>query len=316
MNDVLAIVIVNYNAVALLDECLTSIRQHVPVPHTIVVVDNASTDNSVSMVRQAYPDVLLIDNGENRGFPAAVNQGLKSVTAEFYLVLNSDVILTPYTIPPLLSYMEVHPHAGIIAPAQQEPDGTLKPTTYKDPTLVREWTRNLLFTDVWRYRVRGNAVRHSLHKPTSVDWLMGAALFVRRDAIIDVGLMDENVFMYGEEFDWAYRARQRGWDVVLVPSSNVIHHESASADKAFGTRRYGNVVRSNYYFFAKHYGWKKLPLFVLAQLIGSLLRMLLSGLLCLLGNRDFCSQCEEHYFSLRVSLNPQTYRWVAEHIIH
>jgi N-acetylglucosaminyl-diphospho-decaprenol L-rhamnosyltransferase len=312
MDHSLTFVIVNYNTAALLRECLVSIRQYTAVPSTVIVVDNASTDRSVEMVHRQFSAVRLITNPTNEGYPTAVNRGLKAAYASYYFILNSDVRLTKRTVPHLLAHMETHPRTGIAAPAQRTPDGRLLLTVHRDPTLGREVLRNLLFADIWRYRIRGPALAQRFQKPTQVDWVMGAALFVRRDMVEDVGYMDETVFMYGEEFDWAYRARKTGWEVYLVPDSVVVHHKSASADKAFHVRRYGLVTRSNYYFFAKHFGLNGLPLLVLAHLIGSTLRMLLAGLLCLVGSREACFQWREHLYTICTSLDPTLYRWIRQ----
>jgi len=303
-------VIVNYNTAALLRECLASIRQHVAVPSKVIVVDNASTDGSVEMVRQRFPKAHLIANPTNEGYPKAVNRGLKAADTPYYFILNSDVCLTESTIPPLMAHMETHPRTGIAAPAQRTPDGKPLLTVHRDPTLGREILRNLFFTDFWRYRIRGQSLAQRMRKPGQVDWVMGAALFARREMIEEVGSMDEAVFMYGEEFDWAYRARKAGWEVYLVPDSVVVHHKGASADEAFRAHRYGLVTRSGYYFLAKHFGLARLPLFVLAQLTGSALRMLLSGPLCLAGCREACFQWQEHLYTIRTSLDPALYRWI------
>ncbi len=141
---------------------------------------------------------------------------------------------------------------------------------------------------------------------------MGAALFVRREAIQDVGHMDDNVFMYGEEYDWAYRMRAKGWDVYFVPDSIIVHHESASADKAFSTRRYGLVVKSDYYFRVKHNGWVYLPLFVFLQVLGSMLRIILASLMVVLGLKDARWQIAEHIYVIQVSFDPSIYKWIRE----
>ncbi|MBI4772522.1 MAG: glycosyltransferase family 2 protein [Chloroflexi bacterium] len=310
MATAITFLIVNFNTSALLQQCLTSIWRHAGAPFEVIVVDNASTDGSADMVRTAFPDVQLIANSYNRGFPAAVNTGLRVADTPYVFVLNSDVYLTESTLAPLLAHMETHPRTGIAAPAQRTPEGRPLLTVHRDPTLAREWLRNLFFTDVWRYRLRGERLARELRHPVQVDWVMGAALFVRREVVEEVGGMDEAVFMYGEEFDWAYRARMKGWQVYLIPESVVVHHKSASADQAFRAGRYSQVVKSGYYFSARHFGLARLPLFVLAQLIGSALRMALAGPLCLLGRREACFQWQEHWLALRTSLDPALYRWI------
>jgi len=311
MGPIVTFVIVNYNTAELLRECLQSIRQHAVIASNVIVVDNASTDGSAKMVRTAFPEVRLIANPTNVGYPKAVNQGLRAADTPYYFILNSDVRLTACTLAPLMAHMEDYPRTGIAAPAQHTPGGEPMLIIHNDPTLRREILRNLFFTDVWRYRMRGSSLARRTPKAARVDWVTGAALFVRREMIREIGNLDEAVFMYGEEFDWAYRARKAGWDVYYEPNAIVIHHKGASADKRFHARRYSMVTRSNYYFFAKHFGLARLPLLVLAQLTGSILRMLLTGPLCLTGFEEARFQWWEHFYTVRTSLDPALYRWIV-----
>jgi GT2 family glycosyltransferase len=307
-------VIVNYNTRDLLQACLSSIIETTTLDYRIVVVDNNSQDGSSEMVQSQFPTVNLIQNPTNVGFPQAVNQGLRAETAPFYFVLNSDIQLLEGTTTTLYHYLLQNPQTGIAAPAQMLPNDELLLSVHAFPNLRREWARNLLFTDVWSYRLRGQKNARKITEPISVDWVMGAALFVRRELIASTGYMDEAIFMYGEELDWCYRAHQTGWLVDFVPSALLIHHKSASADKAFNVYRYQYVVKSNYYFFAQHFGLWQLPLFVLAQVIGSLLRTLISGLLCLLRHHSFCHQAREHIAVLQISFDPKLYKWIRKAI--
>ena len=303
-----AFIIVNYNTSSLLRQCIDSIQKYTPVSYKIIVVDNNSTDGSPSMVKNAYPYVHLIANKHNSGFPKAVNQGLQAVKANYYFILNSDTQLLKNTVANLAQYMAKYPYTGIAAPAQQSQTGQPILSVYQYPTLRREWTRNLFFGDILRYRIRGTTLAQRFTEPQSVEWVMGAALFVRSECIRDIGYMDEEIFMYGEELDWCYRAAQHGWRIGFVPDALIIHHKSASADKALNARRYPLVAWSNYYFWAKHHGWITLILFVLAQITGSVIRMSIAAGLCVLGKRVYCSESKEHYLTILMSLKPQTYK--------
>lgn len=310
----IAFVIVNYNTVDLLRACLESIIEQTKRPYTIIVVDNHSTDGSGAMVQANFPSVQLIQNQENVGYPTAVNQGLRAIAANFYFILNSDILILEDTIEQLYNYHSQHSQTGITAPAQRLPNGKALLSVHQFPTLWREWTRNLFFTDVWRYRLRGQKQAEAITQPVAVEWVTGAALFVRREMIDAIGGMDEAIFMYGEELDWCYRARANGWRVTFLPQAQIIHYVSASADKAFSFHRYAHVVRSNYYFFAKHFGLIWLPLFVLPQLIGSLVRAAISGILCLVGRKSFCYQAREHWLVIQKSLDFSLYKWLRETI--
>jgi GT2 family glycosyltransferase len=262
----IAFIIVNYNTAELLHACLASIILYTPYHHEIILVDNHSNDGSCEMVEAQFPAVKLIQNKENLGFPKAVNQGLQAVSAPFYFILNSDVLMHKNTVKNLYDYLSQKPNTGIAAPAQFLPDGHPILTLHLFPNLWREWMRNLLFTDVWKYRICGRRQAQKIKLPVSVDWVIGAALFVRAEMIADIGYMDEAIFLYGEELDWCYRAHQAGWFVDFVPEATLIHHKSASADKALNSSRYERVVRSNYYVNAKCFGIWQLPLFIIAQI--------------------------------------------------
>jgi GT2 family glycosyltransferase len=306
----ISFVIVNYNTKDLLRNCLYSIEQFTDAPYQIVVVDNASSDGSFVMVATEFPHADRIGNKVNIGFPKAVNQGITEALAPFIFVLNSDIELTKSTIPTLIDHLRNNPKTGIAGPAQVKPDGTSLLTMHVFPTLIREWLRNLFFTDVWRYRLQSKRTLDKLNQNVKVDWLMGAALLIRQKMISDIGGMDDTVFMYGEECDWAYRAQQNNWDTFFIPEALVIHHKSASANQVFNVRRYAVVTKSEYYFFAKHHGFWQLPFFVLARIIGSGLRMGISGLLSLFGVGEARHQFVEHGHTIRLSLTPSLYRWI------
>jgi GT2 family glycosyltransferase len=223
----IAFIIINHNTAKLLQACLASIILHASLNHEIIVVDNHSNDGSCEMVETQFPSAKLIQNQENLGFPKAVNQGLQAVSAPFYFILNSDILILENTVKNLYSYLAQKPNTGIAAPAQILPNGHPILTMHLFPNLWREWTRNLLFTDVWKYRIRGQKQANKIKLPVSVDWVMGAALLVRAEMIANIGYMDEAIFMYGEELDWCYRAHQAGWSVDFVPDATLIHHKSA-----------------------------------------------------------------------------------------
>lgn len=302
--------IINYNTIDLLRDCLASIKKQTAIAHHIVVIDNHSNDGSPEMVASEFPTVQLITNQQNTGFPTAVNQGLAVITTPYIFVLNSDIIFTEDTALTLKSFMDTHLQVGITGPSQVQPDGNQLLTTHAFPTLINEWGRNLFFTDMWRYRFQSKRYLEHLNQATKVDWIMGAALLIRKEMVEDIGGMDDKVFMYGEELDWAYRANKNNWDTVIVPEATVIHHKSASADQVFSVRRYAIVTKSEYYFFAKHHGFWQLPLFALARIIGSALRMFISGLLSIFGIQEARYQFLEHWYTIRLSLSPSIYQWI------
>lgn len=308
----LTFVIVNYNTRQLLRECLESIGSCLPPQSEVIVVDNASSDGSADMVRQEFPLVRLIANTQNLGFPKAVNQGLRAGQGRYLFILNADIRIKDGAVSTLFHYMEEHPSVGIAAPLNVTLQDSPLLTVHHDVTLAREILRNLLFADIWRYRLQGANLVKQYTSPVAVEWITGAALFVRQDIPLTVGYLDENVFMYGEEYDWQLRTRKAGWEVHLVPGARVVHHKSASADQVFKSWRFSLVVKSTYYFYAKHHGFVGLPLLVFVQCLGSFFRIVLMFIWYLFGHRQAWKQIQEHSYVIWESLKPSLYRTIYQ----
>ncbi len=280
----ISIVIVNYNTCALLAACLRSLIQFAPNTQAIVV-DNASADGSVAMVRDQFPSVHLIVDPSNLGFARAMNLGVRATTAPLVLALNADVELFPSTLASLVATAERLPRAGILGPAQYSANpanpkqlGTQIASAFPDPILAREIVRLVLFGDSIAARLhRGPWQKISVGPPRSVDWLMGAALLFRRECWTDLNGFDETQFMYGEDWDICYRARQAGWQVYLVPEAKIIHHENAAGAQFFASKRQARVLEANLYFHEKHFGRTSRRMLAASNLIGAGLRLALSS---------------------------------------
>lgn len=275
----LSVVILNYRTSTLLLRCLQSVERHAPAAE-VIVVDNASPDNSVSVMQQHYPRARLVLNTSNVGFARGMNQGLAAATGGLLLALNADTELVAATLPGLMEAVTRWPGAGIIGPAQHAPNplnpsrpGRHLASAFADPTLLREAARLLLLADSWQARLRRGPWQLPGGPARSVDWLMGAALLFRRECLADIGGFDEGSFMYGEDWDVCYRARQAGWQVVYVPNAPVLHHENAAGAKHFGAYRLARVLQGEHYFHRKHYGrWSGQALIAL-YLAGTVLRL-------------------------------------------
>ncbi len=241
----LAIVIVNYNTCNLLRDCLSSIYQSQgDFTFNVVVVDNASPDQSAQMVAAEFPQVLLIANSVNSGFAAANNQGLRRVGFEadgtpgpeaprYALLLNPDTVLPPTALAGMLAFMEAHPQAGAAGPKLVRPDGSLDlacrrafPTPeisfYRMVGLSRLFPRSRLFG-------RYNMTFANPDELIEVDAVVGAFMLVRREAIAQAGLLDEIYFMYGEDLDWAYQIKAHGWKIYYNPAVTVTHVKRAAS---------------------------------------------------------------------------------------
>lgn len=261
----LSIIIVNWNVRDLLRRCLSSIFAHSPTRilansptrplAEAIVVDNASTDRSAEMVRAEFPEVRLVINSENRGFPAANNQGLALARGRYVLLLNPDTEVLGDALATMVAYMDAHPDVGVAGPQLLNPDGTVQSSRRRFPTLA-----TALFESTWLqpYAPR-RLLEHYyvLDRPDDqvqdVDWVTGAALMARREAVEQVGPLDEGFFMYSEEPDWCRRFREAGWRVVYLPTARIVHHAGKSSEQVLPARHI-HFQTSKLRYFRKYHG--------------------------------------------------------------
>jgi N-acetylglucosaminyl-diphospho-decaprenol L-rhamnosyltransferase len=228
----LSIVVVNWNAGALLRECLESIRLHPPsVPYEVIVVDNASSDGSAERVRDVA-DVLIV-NDTNTGFARAANQGMLRGRTPFVFLLNPDASVTAGAIDALLTTLGAHPRAGACGPRVLNVDGSLQPSVWQNPPTP---SRILLAgLGLWRLipRRRRGLMLFGDHWPhderRTVPMIYGMAMLVRREMIDSAGALDERFALYAEDEEWCLRMRRAGWTILFEPRAEVIHRGSASA---------------------------------------------------------------------------------------
>jgi len=254
----LSIVIVNYKAGALLMKCLDSIEASgMPSPSEIVVVDNASDDGTAAEIPRRYPEVRLIQNERNYGFGAAVNIGVRRTSGTYVLVLNPDIEVRGGAIARLVQSMDSAPDVGLCAPKLLNPDGTLQ---YSCRTYYSVWTVLLRRTVLGRVWPNDPALRAHLmmdwdHRSRrDVDWILGAALMLRRSALPAGDVMDERFFLYFEDVDLCLRLHKAGWRVVYEPMSVMIHHHQRASAQGMVNRAKLEHVRSWIKFSLKHRG--------------------------------------------------------------
>lgn len=227
----ISVIIVNYNSGQCLRKCTSSILAY-SLPVEIIVVDNASTDESLDTLDMADP-VTIIRNDKNLGFSAGCNIGFKVATAKYILFLNPDCVLLPGTTSQLLNYLQNHKQVGMVGGLLVNPDGTeqlggrrLVPTPWR--TFVR--TFGLMgFARRWpRFFEDFNLHKQSLPAdPIEVEAISGACMLVKREVIDDVGLWDEGYFLHCEDLDWCMRFREHGWTIVFVPAAKIVHEQGA-----------------------------------------------------------------------------------------
>jgi N-acetylglucosaminyl-diphospho-decaprenol L-rhamnosyltransferase len=266
----LSIIIVNWNVRDLLRRCLESIAASGELwSLEVIVVDNASGDGSVEMVRREFPWVHLIASSVNLGFTGGNNLGLADSRGRYLLLLNPDAELVGDSLSQMLAYMEAHPDVGALGPKLLYPDGRVQSSRRRFPTLQTMFLESTILQQ-WRPRNETLQRYYVLDRPDDVtqevDWLVGACLLIRRRALEEVGPLDERFFMYFEELDWCRRCREHGWQVVYLPTAEVIHHEGGSSGQVVAARHL-HFQSSKLYYTRKWMGaWtaEALRLFLLA----------------------------------------------------
>jgi len=272
----LTIVIVNWNTRDLLRECLNSVFTHVrDVTFEVFVVDNASRDGSAALVRGTFPDVRLIANESNVGFSCANNQAIRQATGEFILLLNPDTMLVEDAFSPLVRLLREQGEIGAIGPKVVNPDGVTVqyvcarrlPSLFFSfchiSGLARRFPRSSLF---------GGEVLSFWDHQTSrdVEALLGACMMVRRTAIDQIGLMDENQFMYGDDVDWCKRLLDGGWSIFYDADVKIIHYGGESAGQVPLEMSLA-VMKAVRYYFRKHHGrWQAFLFCVMVFVISCL----------------------------------------------
>lgn len=249
----LDIIIVNYNTRQDLAACLRSLFAAPPLtrPHTIVVVDNASTDDSVAATRRDFPAVRVIAMGRNAGFAAANNAGIRATAAPLIVLLNSDTIVPPDALDRLCDRLEV---TGAVAAGPCLVDGRGRPEMSWGPMLtpIAEWRQARLVKAAGR---GGRRAKDRVERLTSVerevDWVSGACLLVRRDEAIAAGLLDERYFMYEEDVDFCAALRTQGGRILFAPAAEITHLRGRSMTSA-PARRPSHYDESHLKFYEKH----------------------------------------------------------------
>ncbi len=280
-----SIIIVSFNTKDLLIKCLASIRRYPPsVPCEVIVVDNGSHDGSPDAVERGFPEVSVIRNGENLGFGAANNRGLRDARGEIILFMNSDTELLPTSLEPLLDRLAQQSDVGIVGPTEQLHEGTPYPTICPAPDFRYVFLTHTKLRYRWYWNPRINPYRLMWEcalasgQPVRVDWLSGASLMVRRAVLDQVGAFDEGYFMYMEETDLCERVRRAGWGVEYVPAGRIIHHGGGATNKVKrGVLTLSGAV-SELRYFAKHRSRGELLLLKGFLFMEFLSRLAVSGL--------------------------------------
>jgi GT2 family glycosyltransferase len=230
-----SLIIVNWNTKDLVLKCIKSaLETKAAFSQEIIVVDNASSDGSAEAIERDHPCVVSIKNDKNYGFARGNNIGIEKSKGRYVCLVNSDVQVLDRTIGYLIDYMDKNPRVGILGPKILWPDMTLQDSCRKFPTL---WTKlcetfalNRLFPKSAVFS--GEHMQFFTHDQVKrVDSLAGCFMMIRQSALKEVGLFDEQYFIYSEEIDLCKRFRAAGWNVVFLPEVSVVHHHAASTAK-------------------------------------------------------------------------------------
>jgi hypothetical protein len=277
----LSIVIVAYNCREVLQPLLVSIFEHTKASiFEAIVVDNASSDGSWEMVKQLFPRVRLIENTENRHFRAANNQGIRASRGRCILLLNPDtLVLHDGTFEKMIEYMDTHPSIGMLGPKLLDSDGMTQLSCDRLPGIWFALFHYLYLHIMWpnnpvmrRHRYMG----WDRADTRQVDSVSGACMLIRREALEQIGLLDEACLMYWEEYDLAYRIREAGWQTVHYADVEIIHHWTRGGTKTTPPEKLQAMLEHSMlrYYERYHSGPKYALVAVLARLRQSLRRLL------------------------------------------
>ena len=292
-------IVVSWNAQAYLRQCLDSIvADSSGLDVEVIVVDNVSSDGSPEMVEAEYPWVAVVRNDANVGFARANNQGIAVSAAEYLCLVNSDVVIHPGCLAEMKRFLDAHPEIGLAGPKVLNSDGTLQLSCRDTPNL-----RSALFRSLGPGHGLSPIVhvRRALHdrlgprRGSRRGVLSGCCWFARREAVGEVGGLNEAFFMYGEDMDWCLRFNRSGWQVVFNPTPTITHYGGASSSRQ-PTRFFIEMQRADLQYWRMHHG---LPAF-LTYYVGVVVhtRVGLSGTRC-------CGSCGR-----RVARSPLP-RWKA-----
>ena len=277
----LSIIIVTHNSRSPVEKCIASIEAHPPSrDFEILVIDNASVDGTPEMIAGRFPSVRLFANEENIGYSRGVNQGMRASEGRHMLILNPDIIVREGSIDRLVEFLERTPDAGLAASKLVYPDGRLQPTCRRfynfTVLLLRRTFLGKLFPEAAPLREH-LMMDYDHETPRRVDWVIGACMLVRREAVERVGNMDERFFLYFEDLDWCYRMGKHGWSVYYVPDSVMIHSYERSSAKSvfrkpflihlFSMLRYVEKWNGVFYFLRRHREAIKTILFALFDIV-------------------------------------------------
>jgi len=230
----LSVVVLSYNTKDITARCLDSLYRHAPTiaDMDVVVIDNASFDGSADAIEERFPDIKLIRNTQNRGFSAACNQGIRVSKGDIVLLLNSDTELHDQSLDVVVDYMIRNPEIGIAGGNMLDPNGKPQPSCHTYPTYKNLlFSKSSIFSGLRYFKKKYKRYRFIPESITDVDAMCGGFLFLSREALSTIGLLDERFFFYVEDIDIARRMKRAGWRIVFIPKATITHLGGASTSR-------------------------------------------------------------------------------------
>jgi GT2 family glycosyltransferase len=274
----LSIIILNYNSGRMLVDCLDSIfADEIPYDYEVIVPDNATTDQSLGLAKEKWGDrIAILHNGDNKGFSWGNNRGVAVSRGDYICLLNPDTVIRPGTFRILAAFLDEHPEAGCIGPKVLNKDGSFQLSAKRSiPSPFDAISRALLLSRLFPMSTRFaryNMTYLAMDKTQQVDASTGCCMFFRREALEQVGLLDEGYFIYCEDVDWFLRAKNLGWQIWYVAEATIEHHHAYS--RSFRKRQavkdfHDSMIR----FYRKHYATRYPNMFNVLIYAGVRLRM-------------------------------------------
>lgn len=296
----ISVVIVNYNVKDLLLTCLETLYKFVPAQISIetIVVDNNSSDDSCTAIKNHYPEVILIENKENVGFPKANNQGFDIAKGEYIFMLNPDTEFIEDSVSKLVDYLRANKDVDVIAPMLLNTDRSRQLSVWKYPNL---WS---IFCETHYLHFllkKKNYLDKEIDKPFIAESFSGAAILFRRSVFDEIGQLDESMFWI-EDVDFCYRATEKKLKCIYFPGTKIIHHIGQSAKKNYNISICNQVV-NKIKFFKKHYSKFSWMIVVLLSFYHVLLKFVIFGLLSPL-NKIYYRKSKAYVYTLKRVFNP------------
>ena len=305
MTDV-SIIIVNWNTRDILRDCLASVyAQTRDISYELIVVDNASYDGSVGMIKNEFPEVVLIENHNNAGFAAANNQGMRIAQGRYFLLLNPDTIVLEGAIQKTVFFTDNHPDIGVVGCQVWLDEKEMQLTCFAFPSLSGFIIQKIGLRRFFPKSRLFGRINYGWWDRTSqmdVDVVTGMYMLVRREAVDQVGLMDEDYFVYAEETDWCYRFRKSGWRCVFTPEARIIHLDGKSTSQV-SIKMFVQMQKSVLIFHKKQRGlfsWLGVKLVYIFSMLSQYISF--SSLLFFHKQDTFQKKCDQAIAALKFHL--------------